>query len=202
MAFMAGSADTPPSIAPVKTRASPKRMGGTGMHHRIKRVATALALGAVLTGAVTVPALGAEPVRRVISLDSEWLEDYWSYFLMRYCYLSIDVDAEGTLIVHEFTDRAGEFKRAVSNVRMSMTFTNPLTGGSVLLKEAGANIMWIDPEGDFTPDGDFMIAYTGRNLTDTGVIGRTVMNMNTGDAVSIAGNGTFSILDQVCPLLT
>jgi hypothetical protein len=47
-----------------------------------------------------------------------------------------------------------------------------------------------------------MIAYTGRNLTDTGVIGRTVMNMNTGDAVSIAGNGNFSILDQVCPLLS
>ena len=95
---------------------------------RFKRSAfLALTVGA-LVALVATPALAAKPIRDVISLDDPDAEAFWSAALTAACGAPIVADFEGTVTVHLFTDRTGEFKREIDKYWARDTFTN--TSGS------------------------------------------------------------------------
>ena len=45
------------------------------------------------------------------------------------------------------------------------------------------------------------MAITGRSLTGSGVIGRTLVNLDTGEVVQESGRVVGSIVEQVCPII-
>jgi hypothetical protein len=151
---------------------------------------------AVLALALAAPALAAKPFMEVISLDDPVAEAEWSAILTQECGAPISADFEGTVTLHLFTDGQGDFKREIDKYWIRDTFTNTETGASVLLKDVGPDIIWIGR------DGILYVAVTGRSLTGTGVIGRTVINGETGEVISSSGKVVGSIAEQVCPLLT
>jgi hypothetical protein len=145
---------------------------------------------------LATPALAAKPSKDVTSLDDAEAEAFYSALLTEACGVPVLADFEGTVTTHVFTDREGNFKRQIDKYWIRDTFTNTDTGATVLLRDVGPDIWWTGP------DGHLYIALTGRSLTGSGVIGRTVFNADTGELISESGNVVGSIADQVCPLLT
>jgi ABC-type glycerol-3-phosphate transport system substrate-binding protein len=152
-------------------------------------------IASLLSLALATPALAAKPSKEVRSLDDPGLEAIYSAALTVACGVPVQADFEGTVTVHVFTDRHGDFKREIDKYWIRDTFTNTETGATVLLRDVGPDIYWVGR------DGHTYIALTGRSLTGSGVIGRTVFNLDTGELVSQSGNVVGSIVDQVCPLL-
>ena len=150
----------------------------------------------LLSLALASPALAAKPSKEVISLDDPEAEAFYSALLTEACGVPVEADFEGTVTVHVFTDRHGEIKREIHKYWIRDTFTNTETGATVLLRDVGPDIIWVGR------DGDTYIALTGRSLTGSGVIGRTVYNLDTGELISESGKVVGSIADQVCPHLT
>lgn len=155
-----------------------------------------LAVCALVALALASPALAAKPSKEVISLDNPEDEAFYSALLTEECGVPVEADFEGTVTVHVFTDRDGEFKREIDKYWIRDTFTNTETGASVLLRDVGPDIIWVGR------DGATYIALTGRSLTGSGVIGRVVFNFDTGELIGEAGKPVGSIADQVCPFLT
>jgi hypothetical protein len=164
-------------------------------HVRVTRSALiGLTLGALVALSAT-PALGGTPSREVISLDDPAAEAFWSAELTAACDAPIVADFEGTVTVHVFTDRNGDFKREIDKYWIRDTFTNTDTGASILLKDVGPDIIF------FGKDGALYVAVTGRSLTGSGVIGRTLVNLDTGEVVRESGRVVGSIFDQICPIV-
>ena len=162
---------------------------------RLKRSAfVALTVGA-LFALVTTPALAAKPSREVISLDDPLAEAFWSAELSAACGAPIVADFEGTVTSHSFSDRNGDFKRQIDKYWIRDTFTNTETGAAILLKDVGPDLFFIGT------DGALYLAITGRSLTGSGVIGRTLVNLDTGEVVRESGRVVGSVADQVCPII-
>ena len=155
-----------------------------------------LLMAGLLSLALATPAFAAKPSKEVFSLDDPAAEAFYSALLSGACGVPVKADFEGTVTVHVFTDRHGDFKREIDKYWIRDTFTNTETGATVLLRDVGPDIIWVGR------DGNTYIALTGRSLTGSGVIGRTVFNFDTGELLSQAGKEVGSIIDQVCPLLT
>ncbi len=162
---------------------------------RFKRSAfIALAAGA-LVALVATPASAAKPSREVVSLDDPIAEAFWSAELSAACGAPIVADFEGSVTIHVFTDRNGDFKREIDKYWIRDTFTNTATGASILLKDVGPDLIFIGK------DGALYVAITGRSLTGSGVIGRTPINLDTGEVVQQSGRVVGSLADQVCPII-
>ena len=146
--------------------------------------------------AVASPVAAAKPSKEVISLDNPEDEAFFSALLTEECGVPVEADFEGTVTVHTFTDRDGDFKREIAKFWIRDTFTNTETGASVLLRDVGPDILF------FGKDGALYVAITGRSLTGSGVIGRTLINLDTGEVIRESGKFVGSIADQVCPPLT
>lgn len=155
-----------------------------------------LAAAALISLALATPAMAAKPHREVISLDDPEAEAFYGALLSDACGVPVEADFEGTVTVHVFSDRHGNFKREIDKYWIRDRFTNTDTGATVLLRDVGPDIYWIGR------DGATYIALTGRSLTGSGVIGRTVFNVDTGELISESGKVVGSIVDQVCPHLT
>ncbi len=162
---------------------------------RIKRSALLALTIAALVAMLATPSLAAKPIREVISLDDPLAEAFWSAELTAACGAPIVADFEGTLTVHVLTDRNGDFKREIDKYWARDTFTNTDTGASTLLKDVGPDIVFIGR------DGALYVAITGRSLTGSGVIGRTLVNLDTGEVVRESGRVVGSVADQVCPVI-
>jgi hypothetical protein len=155
-----------------------------------------LVIACLVLLAFAAPVAAARPTREVISIDDPLAEAFWSERLSAECGAPIAADFEGTVTVHVFTDRHGNFKREIDKYWIRDTFTNTATGASVLLRDVGPDIFW------FGRDGSLYMALIGRSLTGSGVIGRTVINLDADLTVSMKGKVVGSVADQVCPHLT
>lgn len=160
------------------------------------RIPVIMVLVGVMLLAFAAPALAAKPQREVISMDDPVAEAQWSAMMTEACGAPIEADFEGTLTMHVFTDRDGNFKRQIDKYWIRDTFTNLDTGAAVLLKDVGPDIFF------FGKDGALYVAITGRSLTGSGNIGRTLINLDTGQIVSEGGKLLGSVANQICPLLT
>ena len=162
---------------------------------RLPRVLRRVVLSAAVIGlalALAAPATAATPTRQTIDLDDPEAEAFWSEALTDACGFAVAVDFEGSVRVTVFADKAGEFKREIDKWFIRDTFTNVATGASILLKDVGPDHYWI------SRDGHLMLAITGRSLTGSGIIGRVVIDLDTGETVHISGKPVGTIFDQVC----
>ncbi len=163
---------------------------------RVQRFLAAWAAAVLLVASSISPLLAAKPDRFIIDLDDAGAEAFYSELLSDACGADVAVDFEGSLTIHVFTDRHGAWKREINKYWIRDTFTNVETGASVLLKDVGPDLY------SLSRDGHLIIAITGRSLTGSGVIGRVVIDLDTGEVLHVAGKDAGSIADQVCPAIT
>ena len=150
------------------------------------------ALFAVL--ALAGPAAGAQPSREVFDLDSPVFEADVAAFLTEECGTEIEADLEGRITVLVFEDAvSGVVERDIYEAKY--TFTNPETGAVFSLHDAGPDT-WV------VRDGTLFLASSGRSTTGTGVIGRVVRDLATGERVFEAGKPTGDFVERVCEALT
>ena len=163
------------------TRSGPRREGA------------AVALLAVL--ALAGPAAGAKPTREVVDLDDPVLEAEEEAFLAEVCGTEIDVDLEGRIIVLIFDKPVNKGVVELNIFEFEATFTNPETGATLTLHDVGPDVYLVR-------DGELFIALTGRSTTGSGVIGRVVIDLATGEAVFEAGKPVGDYVERVCEALT
>jgi hypothetical protein len=82
----------------------------------------------------------------------------------------------------------------VNDINLLFTFTNA-AGATSTWREVGADIFTIDE------DGFLLHAFTGR-IGEFGVIGRIVLNQDTGEFVFIAGKNVGNAFVNACDALT
>jgi hypothetical protein len=159
----------------------------------VKFLFSALIAFAVLAG----PAVAAKPTRTVVDLDDPAFEAEIGGVLSEACDAEIVADASGHVIISVFTDRTGEFKHELNVFGTHVTFTNADTGATYGLVDVGPDIYSIDRR-----TGHLTVAVTGRSLTGSGVIGRVVIDLETGEILSSVGNPQGDWVANACAALT
>ncbi|MDP8903788.1 MAG: hypothetical protein M3N29_00470 [Chloroflexota bacterium] len=152
----------------------------------------ALVLGALLAG----PSLAAKPFMETINLDNPDDEAFFSELFSEACGASIAADTWGSLRIKVFTDREGNVTRQINKWFIRIRLTNTETGQSILIKDVGPDIIWL------AKNGDLMLAIVGRSVTGSGVIGRVVINLTTGELVSQSGKELGDWIANSCAALT
>jgi hypothetical protein len=156
--------------------------------HRVLCTAAAVMAVSLLVAAA---AFAAQPTREVVSLDDPATEADLSAFLTAQCGTEIAVDLSGHVIILVFTDKNGDFVRELDVFEIQGTFTNPETGETTTIVDAGPDIVTLK-------DDSLFVAITGRSLTGSGVIGRVVVNLETGEMVFVAGKRVGDFVANLC----
>ena len=147
------------------------------------------ALAAAAVAAATASA--APPTVFHVSFDDPVIEADFAAFLSETCGAPVDVEFAGKVVVHEF---AGPSRLVeIDSYSLRMTATNAATGASIVIRDAGPDIIAFD-----RTTGHLTIAITGRSTTGSGVIGRVVVDLDTGEVLSEAGNEAGFFGDLVC----
>lgn len=160
-----------------------------------RRFTLGIGLAMIMTAVLVTPALGAKPSKMVISLDVAADEAAFTRLLTKECRVPIVADFEGTVTVHVFTDREGNFVREIDKYQIRDTFTNTETGEVVEIHDVGPDIFF------FNKQGEFMLALTGRAVTGSGVIGRTLVNLDTGEVIRMSGKVLGDAIANICAAL-
>jgi hypothetical protein len=135
------------------------------------------------------PVLAAKPTKEVIDIGSPAFEAMVEADLLALCGFAIELDGAGHIVVHEFQGHRRLVE--IDNYRMFETFS--ANGKSVVVHpDAGPDILWIGE------DGHLYIALVGRYVTGSGVIGRTVFDLDTGELVSSHGRDVGDFIDRLC----
>ena len=111
------------------------------------------------------------------------------------CGTEIDVDLTGRIIVLVFDKPVSEGVVELNVFHIDATFTNPETGATLSLHDVGPDVY-------FVRDGKLFVAVTGRSTTGSGVIGRVVFDVETGEVVFEAGKPVGDYVETVCEALT
>ncbi len=162
----------------------------------MKRLARAICAGVALTAmlAFAGPAAGAKPSRVVIDLDDPAIEAEEAALVSEACGTEIDVDLSGRIIILVL-DKPDTGVVELNVFHIEATFTNPKTGATFSLLDVGPDVY-------FVRDGKLFVAITGRSLTGSGVIGRVVVDVETGEVVFEAGQPVGDYPEIVCEALT
>jgi hypothetical protein len=151
----------------------------------------------VLTLAVAGAAAAARPEKTVISFDDPALEAEVAADLTAACGAPIAVDLSGKveIIVFDKSQQAGVTE--VDAYETRATFTNTDTGATTSLVDAGPDLLKYDAK-----TGRVVLAITGRSLTGSGVVGRVVVDLDTGEILSVAGLTKGDWIENICAELT
>jgi hypothetical protein len=152
-------------------------------------------MGALMSLALAAPALAAKPTREVINLATPEGLAADSEFVTTLCGFDVVASGTGRVIVHVFTDNSGAFRREIDGYLIDETFTNVETGASVTLHDVGPDLVWVGR------DGSLYLAITGRSLTGSGNIGRVLVNLDSGETLSISGKDLGSLDVLICEAL-
>ena len=177
------------------------RLRGTGawsdfldlqLEHAMRRLVVTLIGAALLVGLVATPVLAGKPDRFVIDIsDPEFIAEGEAQ-LSADCGFAVDLEASGHIIVHLFDGNPRLLE--IDNFRMFQTLS--ANGKTVVVRpDAGPDIVWIGR------DGAVYLAITGRPITGSGVIGRTVINLDTFELVSSSGNDVGDFITNLCAAL-
>ena len=138
-----------------------------------------LPLAALLLILLAVPVLGAPPT--IISFADDDVAD--GDFFSLVCEVEISARSSGHAIFHNETRGANNF---ISNYNIQIWLTSE--NGSYHLLDAG-------PDMEHRRAGTTYFAVTGRSLTFSTVIGRTEVNLDTGETVfhgNLVGSDVFA----------
>ena len=140
---------------------------------------------------VAAPVQAARPEIEVVDVASAENEAETEAFLLVVCGFAIDFEGEGHVITQTFDRAHGQrVVTSMSHYRLSETFS--ANGTTIVVRvDAGPDIFFSDSGVDY-------LAITGRSITGSGVIGRTVYDLETGEVVSQAGNEVGDFLALLC----
>jgi len=130
-----------------------------------------LPMAAVFILALAVPVLAARPT--IVSFADHDVAD--GEFYTEVCGFDVQSESSGHVVFHNDKSGANNFI-ANWNIRNHLSSAN----GSFYLVDAG-------PDMEHTSAGTTYLTVTGRSLTFSGVIGRTEVNLDTGE-VEFHGN--------------
>ena len=116
-----------------------------------------------------------------------------SEFASEACGFPIDAEVRGHVITTIFAEGPSPHI-AINRFNIRITYTNLETGETFGLVDAGPDI-----------EGDDIVAVVGRSITGSGVIGRVVFDLETGEILFEAGRrvnaGFGAYIDGVCEAL-
>ncbi len=155
----------------------------------VRRFSCAALLGLLLATFAAGPALAAKPDRFVIDVSSAAYEAETERLLLGTCGFAIDFEATGHIITHVFNGHPRMVQ--ISNYRLFESFS--ANGKTVVVQpDSGPDRIWIGN------DGVPYLAIIGRSVTGSGVAGRTVINLATGELVSSNGHELGDFFGFLC----
>jgi hypothetical protein len=155
------------------------------MHRLVPAALCAVLLGTLAAGSVAA----AKPDMFIVDNSDPAVEAEDEAFLLAACGYAIDVEGSGHVVVHVFSDHPRLLE--IDNYRLFNTFS--ANGKTIVVRpDAGPDRFWVGK------DGAVYLALVGRSVTGTGVIGRTVVNLDTGELVSSHGRELGDFLTAVC----
>jgi hypothetical protein len=148
------------------------------------------ALAAALLSIVAAGSVSAaRPNVFIIDVSDPAREAGFEADLLLACGFAIDVEATGQVVVHEF-DGSPRLV-AINNYRMFETFS--ANGKTLVVRpDSGPDVIWVGQ------DGHLYIALTGRSVTGSGVVGRTVFDITALELVSVNGHDLGDFIAWVC----
>ena len=151
------------------------------------------AVGAVLLGTLAAGSvLAAKPDLFIIDIGTQEFEDDQEAFFSDACGFPIDFEGSGHILFHVFNDNPSLIE--IHNFRLFETFT--ANGKTVEVRpDSGPDVIRVGQ------DGDVYLAIVGRSVTGTGVIGRTLINLSTGEFVSAHGHDLGDFISGLCTAL-
>jgi hypothetical protein len=152
---------------------------------------------AVITLALAITATAASPSKTVISFDDPILEAEIAADLTAACRAPIAVDLSGKveIVVLDKSKQAGAIE--INAYETRATITNTATGATATLVDAGPDVVKYDAK-----TGHVVVAITGRSITGSGVIGRVVVDLDTGEVLSVSGLAKGDFVENLCSELT
>ena len=145
------------------------------MRHLARAAICAAMLGILTAGSASA----AKPEVFIIDISSPEFEEAQEGFLLESCGYPIDFEGTGHIVVHLFNDNPRLLQ--INSFRLFETFS--ANGKTIVVHpDSGPDVVWVGP------DGDVYLALVGRSVTGSGVIGRTVFNLSTGEFVSSNGH--------------
>ena len=151
----------------------------------MRRLVT-LPLAVLLVLALAVPVLAAPPT--IISFADDDVAD--GLFFSGLCGFEVSAESSGHVVMHNPKRGANDF---ISNYNINIWLTSE--SGSYHLIDAG-------PDMEHDRSGTTYLTVTGRSLTFSTVIGRTEVNLDTGEVVfhgNLVGSEVFAV-DWYAPI--
>ena len=143
---------------------------------RLRTALTGSLLATFLTVGIT---LAAKPDFVIVDISTPEYEADLEAGLLEHCGYPIEFDGSGHIIRHVFNDHPRLIE--IDNYRLFETFS--ANGKTVTVRpDSGPDRIWVGA------DGAVYLALVGRSVTGSGVIGRTVYNLDTGELVSMHGH--------------
>jgi hypothetical protein len=146
---------------------------------------------------LALPAAAGKPTKLVVDLGTPANEANLAAFLSAACGAPIAVEADGkvTIIVLDRPQAQGVLE--INAYEFHALVTNLATGATTTIVDAGPDLFRIDPK-----TGHLLLAITGRSTTGSGVIGRFVIDLDTGEVVSVSGNDLGDPAQAICAEIT
>lgn len=152
---------------------------------------------AILMLALAFPAAAGKPVKFVVDLGTPANEADIAAFLSDACGAPIAVEADGKLIIIVLDKPKAQGVVEINAYEFHALVTNVATGATTTIVDAGPDLFKIDPK-----TGHLLLAITGRSTTGSGVIGRFVIDLDTGEVVAVSGNDLGDFADLICAEIT
>jgi hypothetical protein len=118
-------------------------------------------------------------------------------YLTDACGTPITVDSDGKVIVIILDKPGSRGVLEIDAYSFRASVTNNATGAIVEIVDAGPDLFKIDPK-----TGHLLLAITGRSTTGSGVIGRFVIDLDTGEVIAVSGLDTGDWIENLCAALT
>ena len=147
--------------------------------------------------ALAFPAAAGKPVRFVVDLGTPANEAEIAAILTEACRTPISVEADGKVIIIVLDKPRARGVVEINAYEFHAVVTNLATGATTTIVDAGPDLLRIDPA-----TGHLLLAITGRSTTGSGVIGRVVIDLDTGEILSISGNELGDPEDAICAEVT
>jgi hypothetical protein len=157
-----------------------------------------IVLTVLVLGLVAVASAGAaRPERITFSFDDPVYEAGVAADLTAACGFAVGVDMSGKVEIVVLDKPTERGVVEINSYSSRALFTNVLSGTSVSLVDAGPDLVSFDGR-----TGELQLAVTGRALTGSGVIGRVVFDLTTGEIVFQAGLEQGDWIENVCAALS
>ena len=162
----------------------------------MKRILVLPALAAAML-ALAFPAAAGKPLELVVDLGTPENEAAIAADLTEACGVPISVEADGKVIVIVLDKPGTRGVLEINAYEFHALVTNLSTGATTTIVDAGPDLLSID-----RVTGHLLVAITGRSTTGSGVIGRVVIDLETGEVLSVSGNELGDPEDAICAEVT